>query len=168
MTDARDLFDAEVDPYYARLRESKDSDDRFEAVIALLAFIRRHWFDRDEPWLVCACTEVSALLYDVSTRGAAWLWIENELRTRGSPLRGSEVFQFVCLVPVIEEPVDRIDLGRLLSCGISSGAATCIAAAYRMIGLDDRLIDDVKSSFADDPRLLKELDYQHRTAANEQ
>jgi len=39
MTDARDLFDAEVDPYYARLRESKDSDDRFEAVIALLAFI---------------------------------------------------------------------------------------------------------------------------------
>jgi len=82
-------------------------------------------------------------------------------------LRDSEAFQFVCLVPVIEEPVDRIDLGRLLSCGTSPGAAGCIAEAYRMIGLEERLIDDVKACFAGDPRLLKELDYQFRTAVNE-
>jgi len=167
MTDARDLFDAEVDPYYARLRESKDSDDRLEAVIALLAFVRGRWSDRDESWLVCGCAEVSALLFDVSTRGAAWLWIENELRTRGSPSRDSEVFQFTCLVPMIEEPVCWIDLGRLLSCGTSPGAAVCITETYRMIGLEERLIDDVKTCFAGDPRLLKELDYQYRTAVNE-
>lgn len=168
MTDTRDLFDAEVDPYYARLRESKDSDDRFEAVMALLAFIRGHWSDRDESWLVCACADVSELLADVSTRGAIWLWIESELRTRDSPLRESEVFQFTCLVSLIEEPVCWTELGRLLSCGSSPGAARCIAEAYRMIGLEERLIDDVKACFAGDPRLLKELDSQYRTAANKQ
>lgn len=168
MTDARDLFDAEVDPYYARLRESQDSDDRFAAVLALLAFVRGDWSSRDDSWLVCACADVSELLYDVNTRGATWLWIENELRTRGSPLRESEVFQFVCLAPVIEEPVDWIDLGRLLSCGTSSGAARCVLSAYRMVGLKNRLCEDLKTCFAGDSRFLKELDYQYRTAASEQ
>lgn len=158
-------FDCESEPFFRNLKTATDADTRFRIANALLAFVEEKWSTRCDAWQVSACSEVSYLLYDPRFRTVAWLWLERIFNTPEPPIRDSETFQYVCLVPIIETPITWTELARLLACGTNDNAARCILAAYRIADLEERVPADLIQAYEGDHRLLRELQDIFRNAS---
>ena len=160
-----EYFDWESAPFFEDIRTATDADARFRTANALLAFVEEKWSTRCDAWRVSACAEVSYMLSDLHFRSAAWLWLERIFNSSDPPIRDSETFQYVCLVPIIEAPITWTELARLLACGSNDNAARCILAAYRIADLEERVHADLIQAYDGDPRLLRELQDIFRNAS---